>query len=230
MPDFILGSDFFYVAITLAAFGIGFLIQKKWKLAIFNPLLIATILIMAFLLLTGIPNEQYQEGCEVLTWLLTPATICLAISFYQQFQQLKKHMVVICVGVIAGTICSLGSVYLLCQAFGVDSAITVSLLPKSVTTAIGRDLSIELGGIAAITTAVIVVTGILGNIIGPALCKLLKLDDPIAQGVALGTSAHVIGTARAAQMSQLAGAVSSFSLTFAGLVTSILLSCVAQFL
>jgi predicted murein hydrolase (TIGR00659 family) len=230
MPDFILGSDFFYVAITLAAFGIGFLIQKKWKLAIFNPLLIATILIMAFLLLTGIPNEQYQEGCEVLSWLLTPATICLAISFYQQFQQLKKHMVVICVGVIAGTICSLGSVYLLCQAFGVDSAITASLLPKSVTTAIGRDLSIELGGIAAITTAVIVVTGILGNIIGPALCKLLKLDDPIAQGVALGTSAHVIGTARAAQMSQLAGAVSSFSLTFAGLVTSILLSCVAQFL
>jgi predicted murein hydrolase (TIGR00659 family) len=230
MPDFILGSDFFYVAITLAAFGIGFLIQKKWKLAIFNPLLIATILIMAFLLLTGIPNEQYQEGCEVLSWLLTPATICLAISFYQQFQQLKKHMVVICVGVIAGTICSLGSVYLLCQAFGVDAAITASLLPKSVTTAIGRDLSIELGGIAAITTAVIVVTGILGNIIGPALCKLLKLDDPIAQGVALGTSAHVIGTARAAQMSQLAGAVSSFSLTFAGLVTSILLSCVAQFL
>lgn len=230
MPDFILGSDFFYVAITLAAFGIGFLIQKKWKLAIFNPLLIATILIMAFLLLTGIPNEQYQEGCAVLSWLLTPATICLAISFYQQFQQLKKHMVVICVGVIAGTICSLGSVYLLCQAFGVDAAITASLLPKSVTTAIGRDLSIELGGIAAITTAVIVVTGILGNIIGPALCKLLKLDDPIAQGVALGTSAHVIGTARAAQMSQLAGAVSSFSLTFAGLVTSILLSCVAQFL
>lgn len=230
MPDFILGSDFFYVAITLAAFGIGFLIQKKWKLAIFNPLLIATILIMAFLLLTGIPNEQYQEGCGVLSWLLTPATICLAISFYQQFQQLKKHMVVICVGVIAGTICSLGSVYLLCQAFGVDAAITASLLPKSVTTAIGRDLSIELGGITAITTAVIVVTGILGNIIGPALCKLLKLDDPIAQGVALGTSAHVIGTARAAQMSQLAGAVSSFSLTFAGLVTSILLSCVAQFL
>ena len=145
-------------------------------------------------------------------------------------QKLKKHLPVICIGVVAGTIASLGSVYLLCMAFGVDKAITASLLPKSVTTAIGVALSQEFGGIAAITTAVIVITGVLGSIIGPLLCKLLRLKDPIAQGVAFGTAAHVIGTTKAAQMSELAGAVSSFSLTFAGLVTSILMSVLAQFI
>lgn len=230
MLDFVLSSSFFYVALTLAAFGLGVLIQKKFKLAIFNPLLLATIIIMAFLLLTGIPNEDYQAGCQILTWLLTPATICLSISFYQQFQRLKKHLGVICIGVLVGTVCSLGSVYLLCMAFGVDEAITASLLPKSVTTAIGVALSQEFGGIAAITTAVIVLTGVLGHIIGPMLCKLLRLKDPIAQGVAFGTAAHVIGTTKAAQMSELAGAVSSFSLTFAGLITSVLMSILAQFI
>ena len=230
MLDFVLSSSFFYVALTFGAFGLGFLLQKKFKLVIFNPLLIASILIMAFLLLTGIPNEAYQSGCQSLSWLLTPATICLSISFYQQFQRLKKHLGVICIGVIVGTICSLCSVYLLCKAFGVSDAITASLLPKSVTTAIGKDLSEEFGGIAAITTAVIVLTGVLGNIIGPVLCKILRLKDPIAQGVAFGTSAHVIGTTRAAQMSELAGAVSSFSLTFAGLITSLLMSVFAQYI
>ena len=234
MLDFLLNGEytgnFFFVALTLAAFGIGFLCQKKWKLAILNPLLIATVLVIAFLLLTGIPNEQYQMGCRSLTWLLTPATICLAISFYQQFQRLKKHLVVICVGIFVGTICSLGSVYLLCLAFGVDSTITASLLPKSVTTAIGKPLSEELGGLAAITTAVIVITGVLGSIIGPLLCKIFRIKDPIAQGVAFGTSAHVIGTTKAAQMSELAGAVSSFSLTFAGLLTALLLSVFVQFI
>lgn len=230
MLDFVLGSSFFYVSLTLAAFGLGVLIQKKWKLAILNPLLLATIFIIAFLLLTGIPNESYQAGTQVLTWMLTPATICLSISFYQQFQKLKKHLGVICIGVTAGTLASIGSVYLLCKVFGVDDAITASLLPKSVTTAIGVALSEEIGGIAAITTAVIVITGVVGNIIGPALCKLFRLKNPIAQGVAFGTSAHVIGTTRAAQMSELAGAVSSFSLTFAGLITSILLSILAQFI
>lgn len=230
MHDFISGSSFFYVSLTLAAFGIGSICQKKGKLAIFNPLLIATVLVILVLQLLGLPNEAYQAGCQILNWLITPATICLSISFYQQFQSLKKELGAICVGVLAGTICSLCSVYLLCLAFSLDQTMTVSLLPKSVTTAIGAALSQELGGIAAITTAVIVLTGVLGNILGPVLCKVLKLTDPVAQGVALGTASHVIGTTRALQMSQLAGAVSSFSLTFAGLVTAILLSILAQFL
>ena len=230
MDKFLSGSTFFYVMLTLTAFGIGSIFQKKGKLAIFNPLLIASAIVIAFLKIFGIPNDVYQAGCQILNWLITPATICLSISFYEQFQKLKKELGAICVGVLAGTVCSLGSVYLLCQAFSLDQALLFSLLPKSVTTAIGSALSQELGGIVAITTAVIVVTGVLGSIFGPALCKLLRLTDPVAQGVAFGTASHVVGTTRALQMSELAGAVSSFSLTFAGLVTAILLSILAQFI
>ena len=206
------------------------MIQKKGKLAIFNPLLIASAIVIAFLEIGGIPNETYQTGCQILNWLITPATICLSISLYEQFQKLKKEMAAICIGVLAGTVCSLGSVYLLCQAFSLDQTILFSLLPKSVTTAIGSALSQELGGIVAITTAVIVITGVLGSVLGPALCKLLRLTDPVAQGVAFGTASHVVGTTKALQLSELAGAVSSFSLTFAGLVTAILLSILAQFI
>jgi len=230
MDKFLSGSSFFYVMLTLTAFGIGSVCQKKGKLAILNPLLIASAIVIVFLQLFDIPNETYQAGCQVLNWLITPATICLSISFYEQFQRLKKELGAICIGVVAGTVCSLGSVYLLCQAFSLDQAITLSLLPKSVTTAIGSALSQELGGIAAITTAVIVITGVLGSILGPMLCKLLHLTEPVAQGVAFGTASHVIGTTKALQLSELAGAVSSFSLTFAGLVTAVLLSILAQFI
>ena len=230
MDKFLFGSSFFYVMLTLTAFGIGSVCQKKGKLAILNPLLIASAIVIVFLQLFDIPNEAYQAGCQVLNWLITPATICLSISFYEQFQRLKKELGAICIGVVAGTVCSLGSVYLLCQAFSLDQAITLSLLPKSVTTAIGSALSQELGGIAAITTAVIVITGVLGSILGPMLCKLLHLTEPVAQGVAFGTASHVIGTTKALQLSELAGAVSSFSLTSAGLVTAVLLSILAQFI
>lgn len=230
MDKFFSDSAFFYMLLTLSAFGIGSVIQKKGKLAIFNPLLIASAIVIAFLEIGGIPNETYQTGCQILNWLITPATICLSISFYEQFQKLKKEMAAICIGVLAGTVCSLGSVYLLCQAFSLDQTILFSLLPKSVTTAIGSALSQELGGIVAITTAVIVITGVLGSVLGPALCKLLRLTDPVAQGVAFGTASHVVGTTKALQLSELAGAVSSFSLTFAGLVTAILLSILAQFI
>jgi putative effector of murein hydrolase len=230
VDKFFSDSAFFYMLLTLSAFGIGSVIQKKGKLAIFNPLLIASVIVIAFLEIGGIPNETYQTGCQILNWLITPATICLSISFYEQFQKLKKEMAAICIGVLAGTVCSLGSVYLLCQAFALDQTILFSLLPKSVTTAIGSALSQELGGIVAITTAVIVITGVLGSVLGPALCKLLRLTDPVAQGVAFGTASHVVGTTKALQLSELAGAVSSFSLTFAGLVTAILLSILAQFI
>ena len=230
MDKFLFGSSFFYVMLTLTAFGIGSVCQKKGKLAILNPLLIASAIVIVFLQLFDIPNEAYQAGCQVLNWLITPATICLSISFYEQFQRLKKELGAICIGVVAGTVCSLGSVYLLCQAFSLDQAITLSLLPKSVTTAIGSALSQELGGIAAITTAVIVITGVLGSILGPMLCKLLHLTEPVAQGVAFGTASHVIGTTKALQLRELAGAVSSFSLTSAGLVTAVLLSILAQFI
>ncbi|MBQ7802216.1 MAG: LrgB family protein [Oscillospiraceae bacterium] len=230
MTDFLQGSSFFAVALTLIAFSAASACQKKWKLAVLNPILLSAAAVIVVLKLLDIPNETYQAGCQALSFLLTPATLCLAISFYERFQRLKKHLAAVAAGVLAGTVASIGSVYLLCRLFRLEEALTLSLLPKSVTTAIGAALSQEIGGIAAVSTAVIIITGILGNIIGPALCRLLRFKSEVAQGVAFGTSAHVIGTARATELSELTGAVSSLSLTLAGIVTCIVLSLLAQFL
>ena len=230
MHDFLTGSSFFAVTLTLVAFSFGSACQRKWKIAILNPILIASLVIIAVLSLLDIPNETYQAGCAFLSFLLTPATICLAISFYEQFQSLKKHLAAVTVGVLAGTLASLGCIWMLCRIFGLDQELTLSLMPKSVTTAIGVALTQEIGGVAAITTAAIVITGIIGNITGPALSRLFRLKSEVAQGVAFGTSSHVVGTAKATELSQLTGAVSSLSLTLAGIITCVLLSFLAQFI
>ena len=230
MRELLLNNSYFFLLLTLIAFSIGRLIQQKGKIAVFNPLLIGALLVILTLKLLDIPNSAYQAGCQVLNFLLTPATICLAISLYQQFQSLKKHMGAILLGLILGSVCCMGSVYLLAGIFSLDRVMTLSLLPKSITTAIGVSLSQEIGGIAAITSAVIALTGILTNMLGPSLCRWFHIQDPVAQGVSFGTAGHVIGTARAAEMSQLAGAVSSFSLTCTGIFTTILLSFAAQFI
>jgi putative effector of murein hydrolase len=224
MAEFFRESSCFGIALTVAAFCVGTACQKKWKKAVFNPILIGAALVMIVLWVLKIPVEQYQNACKPLTFLLTPATICLAIGFYEQVQKLKKHIPAILVGVAGGSLASLLSVGLLCRLFGFDRALTVTLLPKSVTSAIGMVLSQQAGGIGAVTTAVIAITGVLGNMMGPWLSKLFRLHDPISQGVAYGTAAHVMGTSRAMEISPLVGAVSSFSLTLAGLITTVLFS------
>lgn len=229
MADFLDSSTFFYAALTLVAFSLASACQKKWKLAILNPILLAAAAIILVLKLLNIPNTAYQAGCQVLSFLMTPATICLAISFYEQFQALKKHLPAVIAGVLAGTVCSIGSIYAMAKLFGLEAALCASLLPKSVTTAIGVALSEEIGGIAAITTAAIIITGIIGNMAGPMLCKLFRLDGEVAQGVAFGTAAHVIGTAKATELGQLTGAVSSLSLTAAGIITCVIMSVLTQF-
>ena len=230
MTDFLNASSFFCAALTLVAFAFASACQKKWKLAILNPIVLAAAVIIVLLKVLDIPNEVYQAGCSAMTFLLTPATICLAISFYDQFNALKSHLPAVAAGVLAGTVASLGSIWLMARIFGLDQALTASLLPKSVTTAIGMALSQEIGGIGAITTAAIIITGILGNIAGPAMCKLFRLEDEISRGVAFGTAAHVIGTAKATELGKMTGAVSSLSLTLAGLITCVIMSFGAQFL
>lgn len=217
-------NGFFCILLTLGTFLIGRVIQSKWKSPLCNPLLLASCFTIITLLILGIPVERYQAGCAPLQYLLTPATICYAVGLYEQIGKLKKHIAAILAGVISGTVISLGSIRVMCLVFGFDRVLTYSMLPKSITTAIGMPLSAETGGIAALTTVAIVLTGILGNIFGPMLCKMFRFEEPIVQGVAFGTSAHAIGTARATEMSELAGAVSSLSLTFAGLVTVVLYS------
>lgn len=226
MIELLTSSGCFAIVLTLAAFLVGRICQEKGKNALLNPILIGAVLVMLALWALDVPLEQYQQDCKALSYWMTPATICLAIGFYEQLQSLKKHLLAISLGVIGGTLASLLSIWVMCRVFGFSDVLTVTMLPKSVTTAIGVAVSEQAGGIGALTTAMIILTGILGNVAGPMLAKLFHLDDSVSQGVAFGTASHVVGTSRATEISQLAGAVSSLSLTLAGLLTVLLLSFV----
>ena len=216
------------VVLTLLAYRIALVIQQKVRSPLCNPILISVILVLLFMGATGMELKTYQAGAAFLSWLITPATVCLAISMYEQFQVLRKNTPVILVGVAAGAVSCLMMVLGLSLLFGFDRELTVSLLPKSVTTAIGVPLSQMAGGMTPITTAAIILTGITASVLGPALCKLFRLTDEIARGAAFGTAGHVIGTAKATEMSKLTGAVSSLSLVVAGLLTAIVLPLVAN--
>lgn len=222
MAEFLESISLFPLVLTLGSYQIGLWFQKKTKSAICNPLLIASLLSIGVLLLLGIDPQFYQAGTAGISWLLTPATICLAVPLYEQLKVLKKHLPAILTGIAAGTAASLVSIFLMCRLFRLDRLITASLLPKSITTAIGLTLTEGAGGISALTAAAIIITGILGNLTGTALCKVFRITDPIAQGVGFGTASHVIGTSRATEVDPLAGAVSSLSLAVAGILTAVI--------
>lgn len=221
MTDFLQGISLFPLVLSLGSYQIGLWCQKKTKSPLCNPLLIATLLSIGVLLLTDFDLQVYQSGSSWITWLLTPATVSLAVPLYDQLKAFKKDLGAILTGVAAGTVASLGSIALLCALFRLDSLLTISLLPKSVTTAIGVALTESAGGISSLTSAAIILTGILGNLTGSFLCKLLRITDPIAQGVGFGTASHVIGTSRANEIGALTGAVSSLSLAVAGILTAV---------
>ena len=222
MAEFLASIPLFPVVLTIGAFLLGLWVQKITRSPLCNPVIIAVALVIGVLLLTGFPVPTYQAGAKPVTWLLTPATVCLALPLYEQLKVLKKNLPAIFAGIAAGTVTSLAVVGLMCWLFSLNRELTVSLLPKSITPAMGMVLSGQNGGIEALTTVVIIVTGILGSLMGPGLCKLLKLNDPISQGVALGTASHVIGTSKANELGPLQGAVSSLSLACAGILTAIL--------
>ena len=230
MAEFFSGLSLAAVVVTLVAFQIGLWCQKKWKNPLCNPILIAVILVIGFLLLTGIPNDTYQSGTKLFSWLLTPATVCLALPLYRQMKILKKDLLAILAGVAAGTLTSLGCIFLLGWAFRLDRQLLVSLLPKSITTAMGIALAEQADGIQSLTAAAIIVTGILGSLMGSLLCKIFRIKHPIAQGVAFGTASHVIGTSRATELGDLQGAVSSLSLAVAGILTAVLFPLVCTLL
>lgn len=218
------------VVLTLFAYQMGVLCQKKFKLPIFNPILIGMIIVILTLKVTGLGTGEYQQGVKLMSWLMTPATVCLAIPMYEQFQALKQNLKAILVGVAAGALSCLAVLFVTCLVLHFDRNLTISLLPKGITAAIGVSLTELFGGTPSITTLGISVTGIGGNMFGVAFCKLFKITDPIAQGVAFGTGSHVIGTAKANELSPLTGAVSSLSLVVSGLLTALLFPMIASFL
>lgn len=230
MSELLGDSLFFGVVVSVLAYQVGMVIKKKWKLALFNPLLISIVLVMAVLLIFRVDYETYNEGAKYLSYLLTPATVCLAIPLYEQLEQLKKNIKAIAAGIVSGVLTSLFSVLVLALAFGLTHEEYVTLLPKSITTAIGMGVSEELGGIVTITVAVIIVTGVLGNIIAELVCKIFRIHEPVARGIAIGSASHAIGTARALEMGEMEGAMSSLSIAVSGLLTVIGASVFAMFL
>ena len=215
------------VTLTLLVFLLGQKLQQKFKTALLNPLLFSVIVIIALLPVIGMPVADYKAGMGTLSWLLTPATIALAVPMYEQFQILKKNLPAIFAGVAAGAVSCLFMVLIFSALVGFEPALTISLLPKSITTAIGVVLSEMAGGMPGVTTAGIVFTGIFSSIMGSAFCRLFHLTDPIAQGVAFGTAGHVIGTSKANELNPLTGAVSSLSLVVAGLLTAVIFPMIA---
>ena len=218
----------FPVVLTLTAFRLGQILQRKWKKPFLNPTLIGAVLVLGFLLLTGMELPTYQAGSAYLSWLMTPATIALAIPMYEQFQVLRKNLKAILIGVGAGALRCMGILLLGGRLLKLRDLLILSLLPKSVTTAIGVALSQMQGGLEGVTTAAIIITGIFANMMGTTLCRVFRITDEIAQGVALGTAGHVIGTARANELSPLTGAVSSLSLVVAGLMTAVFFPMLAR--
>ena len=219
MEQFFINSVFFGAVISLVAYEIGLLIKKKFRLAILNPLLLAMLGVMAFLVIIKVDYDHYNEGAKYISYLLTPATVCLAVPLYEQLTLLKKNFKAVLVGILSGVVASLVSILGFSVLFGLNHEQYVTLLPKSITTAIGMGVSEELGGIVTITVASIVITGILGNVIAEGVCKIFKIQHPIARGLALGTASHAIGTAKAMEMGEIEGAMSSLAIVVAGLLT-----------
>ena len=227
MEDFFRESLFAGVTLSLVAYLLGSLLKKKFKLGIFNPLLISIIFTILVLVGTGVDYEVYNQGARYLSWFLTPATVCLAIPLYEQWHLLKKNFKAVISGIAAGVLTSLFTVFLLAKIMRLSHAEYVTLLPKSITTAIGMGVSEELGGYVNITVAVIVVTGVLGNIFGELICKIFRIKEPIAKGLAIGSAAHAIGTAKAMEMGEIEGAMSSLSIAVAGILTVVFSSVFA---
>lgn len=221
MMSELFASPFFGISLSVIAFWIGVRIQKKTGLVLCNPLLIAIVLVSAVLLVCHIPYVSYDEGGAIINMFLAPATACLAVSIYTQINLLKENWLPIVVGCTAGSITSMGSIYIMCRLFRLDEAVSASLIPKSVTTPIAVSISQSLGGIQAITVVAVILTGILGSILAPVLIKLFRVKDPVAAGLAIGACSHAVGTSKALELGETEGAMSGLAIGICGILTVI---------
>ena len=221
MNDVMLESLFFGVLVSCVTYELGGWLRKKTKISLINPLLFSIVAVIAILLACHIDYDTYYDGAKYLSYLLTPATVCLAVPLYEQVELLKKNVVAIVAGILSGALTSVTCVLALAMIFHFSHEQYVTLLPKSITTAIGMGISEELGGIVTITVAAIIITGIIGNMFGDVICRLCGIRHPIATGLAIGTASHAMGTAKAMEIGEIEGAMSSLSIAVAGLMTVI---------
>lgn len=230
MKEALTQTVFFGAVLTFLCFEIGLWVKKKTKLSIANPVLVSVLIIIAILLLLDIDYETYNEGASYISALLTPATVSLAIPLYRQLELLKKYPKAIFGGIAAGVLTAMVSIFLMSLAFGLNHEQYVTLLPKSITTAIGMGVSEKMGGIVTITVIAISITGLSGTIGAQAICKLFKITDPIAKGLAVGTASHALGTTKAMEWGEIEGAMSSLSIVVAGIMTVVSVSVFANFM
>jgi len=230
LKNLLCNSAFFGVVVSVLGYEIGLFLKKKFNKGIFNPLLISILFVMIVLVTFRVDFESYNDGAKYLSYLLTPATVCLAIPLYEQLDLLKNNFKAIIIGIFSGVAASLISVFFFALLFQFTHEQYVTLLPKSITTAIGMGISEELNGIVTITVAVIIVTGIIGNILTEMICKVFHIYEPIAKGIAIGTSSHAIGTAKAMEIGEIEGAMSGLAIAVAGLFTVVGASIFANFI
>ncbi|MBU3182866.1 LrgB family protein [Clostridium psychrophilum] len=212
-------SPIFGVIVSLIAYEFGTYIKKKGRLSIFNPLLIAIIILIFFLQKFHISYKDYNNGGQIISFFLFPATVALALPMYKKFALFKKNVVPILIGIFSGAISGFVCVVFFSELFGLTDLLTKSLIPKSITTPIGIALSKQLGGLSSITVVAIIMTGIIGSIVGPVLYKILKIKDKVAFGIAMGASSHALGTARAMEIGETEGAMSGLTMAISGVVT-----------
>jgi len=230
VTEFLSGSLFFAAGASLLFYELGLLLKRRFKLAILNPLLIASICVMVLLRVLDMDYAAYEQGAKYISYLLTPATVALAVPLYQQLELLKRNLAAVLVGIVTGTLSALASITLMCRLFALERPLALSFLPKSITTAIGMVLSEEMGGVAALTVGAIAFTGILGSVAAEGVFKLLRIREPMARGLAMGTASHAIGTAKAMELGQVEGAMSSLSIAVAGVLTVVLAPVFARLL
>ena len=226
----IINSPLFGILLTLVAFETGVLISKKFKYSFLNPLLIGNILIVGFLLITGISLESYNVGGDYLSVMLSPATVVLAVPLYRQISKLKQFWKPILAGIFAGSLTSLACVIVVSKLIGLSEILMLSLLPKSVTIPMGSVISAQIGGIPSVTIIAITITGITGAVAAPAVCRFCRIKHKVAQGIAIGTASHALGTTRAMEMGEVQGAMSSLAIGIAGLFTAIVAPIILAYL
>jgi predicted murein hydrolase (TIGR00659 family) len=226
----IINSPLFGILLTLVAFEIGVLISQKFKYSFLNPLLIGNILIVGFLLITGVSLESYNVGGDYISVMLSPATVVLAVPLYRQIQKLQHFWKPILAGIIAGSLTAMACVIVAGKLLGLGKVLTLSLLPKSVTIPMGSVISEQIGGIPSVTIIAITVTGITGAVTAPAVCRFCRIKHKVAQGIAIGTASHALGTTKAMEMGEVQGAMSSLSIGIAGLFTAVVAPIVIELL
>ena len=221
MKEFI-SSQLFLLTFTVATYLLGVWLFRLTKLRILNPVLTSILMVVVFLKCTGVEYARYQQATALLDFMLGVSVVALGYLLYEQMEQIRGRLASILSSVVVGSVVGIVSVVLVARWLGADEAVAVSLQPKSVTAPIAIAVSEHAGGLGALTSVVVVMTGILGSIVGPAVLDRTGVSDRIARGLAMGSAAHAIGTARAIELGAVEGAVSGLAIGLMGLITTLM--------